>query len=74
MSCSEIIPSNDVYDFIVSSDERNTPLIEPICVQSINRNYAILYYDKLHLIENAKHGLDSFSSGIIQEIINKVVL
>ena len=46
MSCSEIIPSNDVYDFIVSSDERNTPLIEPICVQSINRNYAILYYDR----------------------------
>jgi len=46
MSCSEIIQSNDVYDFIVSSDERNTPLIEPVCVQSINRNYDILYYDR----------------------------
>lgn len=46
MSCSEIIQSNDTYDFIVSSDERNTPLIEPICVQSINRNYDILYYDR----------------------------
>lgn len=46
MSCSEVIQSNDVYDFIVSSDERNTPLIEPVCVQSINRNYAILYYDR----------------------------
>ena len=46
MPCSEIIQSNDTYDFIVSSDERNTPLIEPICVQSINRNYDILYYDR----------------------------
>ena len=46
MSCSEIIQSNDVYDFIVSSDERNTPLIEPICVQSINRQYDVLYYDR----------------------------
>ena len=46
MSCSEVIPSNDVYDFIVSSDERKTPLIEPICVQSINRDYAVLYYDR----------------------------
>ena len=46
MSCSEIIQSNDIYDFIVSSDERNTPLIEPVCVQSINEEYAILYYDR----------------------------
>lgn len=46
MSCSEIIHSNDVYDFIVSTDERNTPQIEPICVQSISREYAILYYDR----------------------------
>ena len=46
MSCSEIIQSNDVYDFIVSSDERNTPFIEPACVQSISRNFDILYYDR----------------------------
>jgi subtilisin family serine protease len=46
MPCSEIIQSNDVYDFIVSNDERNTPLIEPVCVQSINRQYDILYYDR----------------------------
>ncbi len=46
MPCSEIIHSNDIYDFIVSSDERNTPLIEPVCVQSINRRYDILYYDR----------------------------
>ena len=46
MPCSEIIQSNDVYDFIVSSDERETPAIEPVCVQSINRRYDILYYDR----------------------------
>lgn len=46
MPCSEVIQSNDVYDFIVSNDERNTPLVEPICVQSINRQYDILYYDR----------------------------
>ena len=38
--------SNDVYDFIVSSDERNTPLVEPLCIQEINRTYSILYYDR----------------------------
>lgn len=46
MPCSEIIQSNDVYDLIVSNDERNTPMIEPVCVQSINRRYDILYYDR----------------------------
>lgn len=46
MPCSEIIQSNDVYDLIVSNDERNTPRIEPVCVQSINRRYDILYYDR----------------------------
>lgn len=46
MSCSEIIQSNDVYDFIVSNDERNTPLIEPVCIQNISQRYAILYYDR----------------------------
>lgn len=51
MSCAEIITSNDVYDFIVSSDERNAPLIEPACVQSISRNYSILYYDRSRVPE-----------------------
>ncbi len=46
MPCSEVILSNDVYDLIVSSDERNAPLIEPVCVQSINREYDVLYYDR----------------------------
>lgn len=46
MSCSELIQSNDIYDFIVSSDERNTPVIAPVCVQSISRDFDILYYDR----------------------------
>ena len=46
MPCSEIIQSNEVYDLIVSSDERNTPIVEPVCVQNINRRYDILYYDR----------------------------
>lgn len=51
MSCSEIIQSNDVYDFIVSSDERNAPLIEPACMQPISRNYSVLYYDRSRVPE-----------------------
>ena len=46
MSCSEIIQSNDIYDLIVSSDERNTPLIEPVCIQPISSDYSVLYYDR----------------------------
>ena len=46
MSCSEVILSNDVYDFIVSSDEWNIPLIEPVCVQPIGGDYSVLYYDR----------------------------
>ena len=49
MPCSEIIMSNDVYDFIVSSDERDTPLVEPLCIQEINRTYSILYYDRSNI-------------------------
>lgn len=46
MSCSEIIQSDDVYDLIISSDERNTPIVEPICEQTIGGNFAVLYYDR----------------------------
>lgn len=46
MSCSEIIQSNDIYDLIVSGDERNTPLIEPVCIQPISSDYSVLYYDR----------------------------
>lgn len=46
MPCSETILSNNTYDFIVSRDEESTPLVEPICVQPINQDYDILYYDR----------------------------
>ena len=46
MSCAETILSNDTYDFIVARDETNTPLIAPICVQSIDGQYEIWYYDR----------------------------
>jgi len=45
MSCAETILSNDTYDFIVASDETNTPLIAPVCVQRINGQYEVWYYD-----------------------------
>ena len=46
MSCAETILSNDTYDFIVASDERNRPLVAPVCVQPINEQYEIWYYDR----------------------------
>ena len=46
MSCAETILSNNTYDFIVASDETNTPLIPPACVQRINGQYEIWYYDR----------------------------
>lgn len=49
MSCNSIIPSNDTYDFIVSSDELTPPLIQPLCVQPINELYSIWYYDRYGL-------------------------
>ena len=46
MSCAETILSNDTYDFIVASDEQNRPLVAPVCVQPINEQYEIWYYDR----------------------------
>ncbi len=46
MPCSETILSNNTYDFIVARDEEFTPLIEPVCIQPINEEYAIWYYDR----------------------------
>lgn len=46
MSCSEVIQSNNTYDFIVSSDEERAPLVEPVCIQPINEDYSIWYYDR----------------------------
>lgn len=49
MPCSTTILSNDTYDFIVSMDETIGPLIEPNCIQTINEQYAIWYYDRTTL-------------------------
>lgn len=49
MSCNTIIPSNDTYDFIVTSDELTPPLMAPLCVQPINELYSIWYYDRASL-------------------------
>lgn len=46
MPCAATILSNQTYDFIVSSDEKNTPLIPPVCIQPINEQYSIWYYDR----------------------------
>ena len=49
MSCEQSIFSNDTYDFIVSTDETNTPLLEPLCIQPINEEYEVWYYDRKNL-------------------------
>ncbi len=46
MDCSELILSNDIYDFIVSEDETEIPLIDPICIQPIDNRYSIWYYNR----------------------------
>ena len=46
MPFSEMIQSNDTYDFIVTRDELRNLLIEPIAIQPINENYSIVYYDR----------------------------
>lgn len=47
--CEMSIFSNNIYDFIVSADEMNIPLVEPMCIQPINEEYAIWYYDRSNL-------------------------
>ena len=49
MTCNSIIPSNDVYDFIVMNDVLTPPFQTPICIQPINEIYSIWYYDKAGL-------------------------
>ena len=46
MDCSERILSNEVLDFIVTRDQTELPLIDPICIQPIDSRYAIWYYDR----------------------------
>lgn len=61
MSCSNKILSNDIYDFIVSKDEEQMPLVNPICVQPINEMYSIWYYDR-NLLPPLSIGAYSYTS------------
>ncbi len=46
MPCSDIIPSNETYDFIITREEEKTLLVAPLCVQPINEMYSIIYYNR----------------------------
>lgn len=45
MDCSAFIQSEETLELIVAKDEMGYPLVEPVCVQSINEQYSIWYYD-----------------------------
>ncbi len=49
MPCDSMIPSDDVYDFIVVNDFLTPPFQTPLCVQPINEIYSIWYYDRAGL-------------------------
>lgn len=61
MPCEAAILSNDTYDFIVSEDETATPLVEPLCIQPINAQYAVWYYDR-NVLPPLSIGTYSYSS------------
>ena len=46
MPCENLILSNDIYDLIVSKDETTKPLVEPVCIQPIDDQYEIWYFDR----------------------------
>lgn len=45
MDCSDVIQSEETLELIVARDEMENPLIEPVCVQNINEQYSIWYYN-----------------------------
>ena len=49
MDCSTLIVSEDTYDFIVARDEMEEPRVPPLCVQPINEQYSVWYYDSPQL-------------------------
>lgn len=46
MECSQFILSENTMDFIVARDETQNPITEPTCIQIINEQYAVWYYDR----------------------------
>ncbi len=49
MDCSAFIQSEETIDLIVARDEREEPMIEPVCVQPIDERYEVWYYDGTQL-------------------------
>lgn len=49
MSCRETILSDSTYDFIVAEDESNPIRIAPVCIQKIDDEYSIYYYENAAL-------------------------
>lgn len=49
MPISDEIQSNNTYDFIITREEFDDILVEPLAVQSINEVYSVAYYNALAL-------------------------
>lgn len=49
MDCAMFIQSEETLDFIVARDEMENPQREPGCIQPINEQYSIWYYDSSQL-------------------------
>lgn len=49
MNCSKTILSNEVYDFIVAKDVVIFPVMDPLCVQSINEEFDVWYLNSRDL-------------------------
>ena len=45
MDCSGFIQSEESLELIVARDEVESPLVAPVCTQTINEQYAIWYYN-----------------------------
>ena len=50
MDCASLILSNDTYDTIVAKDEEREPLVEPLCVQPIDEEYSVWYFDRSRVL------------------------
>lgn len=50
MDCAGLILSNDIYDMIVSRDEVLNPSVEPLCIQQIDEEYAVWYFDRSRVL------------------------
>ena len=65
MDCKSMIPSEETIDLIVGRDEIDRPLIAPACIQPINEQYEIWYYDGAFLPPLA---IDKYSYSSIPKV------